>query len=69
MVLHRVISPQIIRKLYATMKSAVKLFWTEYLQADGAPEDFAGPAVFLSSSASDYVDGTILTVDGGWMGR
>ncbi len=35
----------------------------------GTPEDFAGAAVFLSSSASDYVHGTILTVDGGWMGR
>jgi 2-deoxy-D-gluconate 3-dehydrogenase len=35
----------------------------------GRPEDFAGAAVFLSSSASDYVNGTILTVDGGWMGR
>jgi len=35
----------------------------------GRPEDFAGPAVFLSSSASDYVCGEILTVDGGWMGR
>lgn len=35
----------------------------------GKPEDFAGPAVFLSSSASDYVHGTVLTVDGGWMGR
>lgn len=35
----------------------------------GMPEDFAGPAIFLSSSASDYVHGTILTVDGGWMGR
>jgi 2-dehydro-3-deoxy-D-gluconate 5-dehydrogenase len=35
----------------------------------GNPEDFAGPAVFLASSASDYVHGTILTVDGGWMGR
>lgn len=35
----------------------------------GNPEDFAGPAVFLSSSASAYVHGTILTVDGGWMGR
>ena len=33
------------------------------------PEDFAGPAVFLASSASDYVNGEILTVDGGWMGR
>jgi len=35
----------------------------------GETEDFKGPAVFLSSSASDYVHGTILTVDGGWMGR
>lgn len=35
----------------------------------GVPEDFIGPAVFLSSAASNYVDGEILTVDGGWMGR
>lgn len=35
----------------------------------GTPEDFAGAAVFLSSAASDYVHGTVLTVDGGWMGR
>ncbi|QCX53883.1 SDR family NAD(P)-dependent oxidoreductase [Elizabethkingia sp. JS20170427COW] len=35
----------------------------------GNPDDFAGPAIFLSSSAADYVHGTILTVDGGWMGR
>ena len=35
----------------------------------GRPEDFGGPAVFLASSASDYVSGTILTVDGGWMAR
>lgn len=35
----------------------------------GNPEDFKGPVVFLSSSASDYVHGEILTVDGGWMGR
>ena len=35
----------------------------------GTPEDFGGPAVFLASSASDYVNGAILTVDGGWMGR
>lgn len=35
----------------------------------GTPEDFAGPVVFLASSASDYVSGEILTVDGGWMGR
>ena len=35
----------------------------------GQPEDFAGPAVFLASAASDYMHGTIMTVDGGWMGR
>ena len=35
----------------------------------GNPEDFAGPVVFLASSASDYVNGEILVVDGGWMGR
>ena len=35
----------------------------------GQPEDFKGPVVFLASSAADYVHGTILTVDGGWMGR
>lgn len=35
----------------------------------GEPEDLAGAAVFLSSSASDYLHGHILVVDGGWMGR
>lgn len=35
----------------------------------GEAEDFKGPLVFLSSKASDYVNGTILVVDGGWMGR
>jgi 2-dehydro-3-deoxy-D-gluconate 5-dehydrogenase len=35
----------------------------------GKPEDLAGAFVFLSSPAADYVNGTILTVDGGWMGR
>ena len=35
----------------------------------GQPEDLAGAALFLASSASDYVTGTVITVDGGWMGR
>ena len=35
----------------------------------GTPEDMAGAFIFLSSSAADYINGTILTVDGGWMGR
>jgi 2-deoxy-D-gluconate 3-dehydrogenase len=35
----------------------------------GVPEDFKGPVTFLASSASDYVNGTVLFVDGGWMAR
>ncbi|PJJ60802.1 2-dehydro-3-deoxy-D-gluconate 5-dehydrogenase KduD [Hymenobacter chitinivorans] len=35
----------------------------------GTPADFKGPTVFLASQAADYIHGTILTVDGGWMGR
>jgi 2-deoxy-D-gluconate 3-dehydrogenase len=35
----------------------------------GAPEDIAGAVVFLAAPASDYVHGTVLTVDGGWLGR
>src|SRR6185437_14408507 len=35
----------------------------------GKPEDLAGTALYLASAASDYVTGTVLTVDGGWMSR
>ena len=35
----------------------------------GTPEDFGGPVVFLCSEASAYMHGTIMLVDGGWMGR
>jgi len=35
----------------------------------GMPDDLKGPAVFLASSASDYVNGHVLCVDGGWMAR
>lgn len=35
----------------------------------GTPEDVVGPALFLASSASDYVTGTLIPVDGGVLGR
>jgi 2-deoxy-D-gluconate 3-dehydrogenase len=35
----------------------------------GEPEDLVGAAVFLCSAASDYINGHVLVVDGGWMGR
>jgi 2-deoxy-D-gluconate 3-dehydrogenase len=35
----------------------------------GTPEDLAGVAVFLASAASDYLNGHVLVVDGGWMAR
>ncbi|GBL05296.1 SDR family NAD(P)-dependent oxidoreductase [Glaciecola sp. KUL10] len=35
----------------------------------GEPDDFKGPIVFLASKASDYVNGSVMLVDGGWMGR
>lgn len=35
----------------------------------GTPEDLMGTVVFLSSDASNYLNGSVVTVDGGWMGR
>jgi 2-dehydro-3-deoxy-D-gluconate 5-dehydrogenase len=35
----------------------------------GAPSDLGGAAVFLASGASDYVQGHVLAVDGGWLAR
>ncbi|MGL4626809.1 MAG: 2-deoxy-D-gluconate 3-dehydrogenase, partial [Plesiomonas shigelloides] len=33
------------------------------------PSDLEGPAIFLASSASDYVNGYTIAVDGGWLAR
>ncbi len=35
----------------------------------GTPEDFKGAVVYLASQAANYVNGAVLLVDGGWMGR
>jgi len=35
----------------------------------GTPEDVQGAAVFLASEASDYINGYIIAVDGGWLAR
>jgi 2-deoxy-D-gluconate 3-dehydrogenase len=35
----------------------------------GRPSDLAGATVFLASDAADYVSGTVIPVDGGWLGR
>ncbi|GAI73914.1 unnamed protein product, partial [marine sediment metagenome] len=35
----------------------------------GEPDDFKGITVFLASAASDYMHGSIVSVDGGWLSR
>jgi len=57
-----------------------KHIWTDPVRHDqvlarltsgrwGEPEDLVGPALFLASTASDYLHGVLLPVDGGWLSR
>ncbi len=35
----------------------------------GTPKDIVGTAIFLASKASDYINGVVIPIDGGWLGR
>ncbi len=35
----------------------------------GNPSDIAGCCMFLASSGADYLNGAVLNIDGGWLGR
>ena len=49
---------------------ATRQFSNAFPKAAGArPEDIAGGCVFLASGDSDYLNGAVLNIDGGWLGR
>jgi 2-deoxy-D-gluconate 3-dehydrogenase len=58
-----------------TDKYAADPVYTEYLMARvpanrwGQPEDLVGTVIFLASAASNFVTGTTVIVDGGWVGK
>ena len=47
----------------------MRKFYQEYQKIDGNPDDLIGCAVFLASDASNYVTGSIIPVDGGFLAR
>lgn len=55
------------KPLFAVPEKRAELFSRIPMKRFGIPEDLAGTAVFLASSASDYITGQVINVDGGWL--
>lgn len=63
------IATKMTRALREDPKRSKELMDRIPLHRFGEPADFKGPAVFLASSASDYINGITIPVDGGWLAR
>lgn len=59
----------IIENSQATKKRSAEIRGRIPAERWGQPSELGGAAVFLASEASDYVHGTTLPVDGGWLAR
>jgi NAD(P)-dependent dehydrogenase (short-subunit alcohol dehydrogenase family) len=58
---------ELTQALYADPARAERIVSRIPLGRPGVPDDLAGTVVFLASSASDYITGQVLWVDGGWL--
>lgn len=59
----------IIENSQADKKRSAEILGRIPAERWGQPSELGGAAVFLASEASDYVHGTTLPVDGGWLAR
>jgi NAD(P)-dependent dehydrogenase (short-subunit alcohol dehydrogenase family) len=55
------------KPLFENKEYLSKLLSRIPMKRTGYPEELKGAAIFLASSASDYVTGQVVTVDGGWL--
>jgi NAD(P)-dependent dehydrogenase (short-subunit alcohol dehydrogenase family) len=58
---------EISKELFQDKENVNKLLSRIPMNRTGEPKDLAGTAIFLSSSASDYITGQTIYVDGGWL--